>query len=436
MSMTIRELAGAIGAEIVGDADGSGVVDGVAGAEGAKEQSGRRYVAYWPAWMPRLTMCEAACAALIVPLRFARERWNAPPDAIRGAMHRIAFLGVDAHVDADLFAAQQRAAQALGVEAVEWRRPEDADAPRKPKRNRACVGEATREQAPQCVRDDRVAADVSRGRLPTTTFLLCRLPVFSPTQRPQERDGKAWFPTPWGKAKVKGRLGQRHADVLAALMSRGAAAQIPDGGIAVSVAVADVCRAARVSSGQLDVLLRQLRKAEIEIDAPATAAREAFTGTGGIIDHFSRATRAHHGTANLKGQDENGGAKVLELRLGKFFVALWRNDFALYQPSGELAAIQGLTSGVSQAVARFCKTHSTQPKGGWRVDTVLRAVAGEHLEGSKLRDARRALRRDAEALRWNFGIVVAPSNNGGGRVCLENVEQMPGSVEQMPEAKP
>lgn len=438
-AMAIKELAAAIGAEVIGDADPTRIVDGVAGADGASEQSERNYVAYWPTWMEAgLALQAIHCAALVVPTRWARERWARIQEKnLRlDAMRNVVFLGVPVRaesVDADLFAAQQRAAHALGVEAIEWRRPETvASAARGQKRHVRNTGTAMGGGSPS--HEDRVAADVARGRLPTSTFLLCRLPIFSPAVQPVTRDGKTWFPTAWGKARVTGRLGQRHADVLAAIMARGAAARIPDGGVEIAVAAADLRRTARVSGGQLSRLLDELRSARVEVDVHSTAGRAGFTGDGQILDDRIRTVGAHPASANLKNHGD-AGAVTLRFRLGRLFVALWREDFPLYQSTGELSELRGLTSGVSQAVVRFCSTHAKQPAGGWYVDTVLRVVTGEpQLSGQRLRDGRRALRRDAEALRGRFGIVI-----DGRRIRSESVEHRPEGTENVghrPEGSP
>src|SRR5699024_8638613 len=48
---------------------------------------------------------------------------------------------------------------------------------------------------------------------PTSTALQARVMIYQPSQRPRERKGE-WMETSFGRCRVTGRLGQRHADVM------------------------------------------------------------------------------------------------------------------------------------------------------------------------------------------------------------------------------
>ena len=49
--------------------------------------------------------------------------------------------------------------------------------------------------------------------VPTSTALQARVMIYQPSQRPQERKGQ-WMDTGFGRCRVTGRLGQRHADIV------------------------------------------------------------------------------------------------------------------------------------------------------------------------------------------------------------------------------
>lgn len=456
MSMTIKNLADAIDAEIIGDADASRVVDGVAGAEGAKEETDRTYVAYWPRWMPPLTMCVATCAALIVPRRWAREEWGRaranPGTANAGTMRRIVLLGVDVradNVDADLWAAQQRAAKALGVEAEEWRRPESPAAQTRGKTNRGLHSQHADTPQPSAI-EDRVARDVARQWLPTSTHALERLRVRETSRLAANRkkDSAArHVKTAWGEATIKGNLTEVHGLILAAVMRGGRAQLLPGGQVEVEFTLGDICRALGAPKGKWPLaLLDDLLDARLDVRVNATAARGEIIEKGHILDRVSEERRPCPGAANLTGalagRHRRGTktrvapfARVMRVRIGDLFLKLWREDYCIYETPEDLATLYSMRRNVSRMVARFCKTHDPKESEGYTEDylaALADAVNADRIAGhnadttveqrardlARRRKLRHALRVDAELFNA-LGLTLAGGKvgftKGGGK---------------------
>ena len=233
-----------------------------------------------------------------------------------------------------------------------------------------------------------------RGRalVPASTRTQSRVMLYQPSQRPQRRAGD-WQMTAWGRVRVTGRLGQRHADVVEAICATALARrEIEDGGVELLVDPHQVRRAiaggrGQYSSEQLHVLLADLRGAVVEIETPELAAAGQRI-IGGLLDHWIPSSR-------VVADPLAGSTRQLwRVRLGVALAALIRADQAIWR---DPAPIARLGSGVSQAVARHVLTHSAAPRGGWRLDGLLDAV-GARAGGRARREARMAVRGDAAGL--------------------------------------
>lgn len=231
-------------------------------------------------------------------------------------------------------------------------------------------------------------------RLPTSTATPARVRLFLPTQRPTYRKGD-WLETNWGRCRVTGKLGQRHADVLDSLLSTAEKRRtLDDGGVALLVDPAKIRRTlSDKGHSQASILawLDDLVSAVIEIETPKVHA------TGHLLDHVTRSKQTF--------PNPLGGERHLWLiRLGVPLVQLLKLDRPLYYDPAPLAR---LTHGLSQAVARHVLTHTKPPVGGWDLDTLILTVSGE-LSSQAIRDARRYLREDAPGLA-KLGIEVNSS---------------------------
>jgi len=258
---------------------------------------------------------------------------------------------------------------------------------------------------------------------PTTTATPARVRLFQPTQRPRITAGE-WIQTSWGRCRVAGRLGQRHADLLEAMLfvaerSR----ETDDGAIELLVDPARVRRTLsdhRHSLGRIREWLRELRSATIEIESPHLPAEERLLG--GLIDHVEPSSMTRHDPLS-------GGERHLwRVRLGKPLVELLKRDLRLWYDPAPLARLQ---YGISQAVARHVLTHSRPPDKGWKLDGLIKVVCGA-LGSQATRDARRRIRKDGEGLSA-AGVIL-----DGERVSVahrpDGVAYRPGAVAHWPGA--
>ena len=229
---------------------------------------------------------------------------------------------------------------------------------------------------------------------PTSTTAQARVMLYQPSQRPRWSQGN-WMETSFGRCRVTGRLGQRHADIVEALLYRAERRRdVSDGGIELLVDPARV-RKTLSDSGysftQMGKLLAELRAATITIETP----QFDFPIIGGLIDHVI--------PSELKRPDPlTGGERSLwRVRLGVALVMLLEHDLSLYYDPTPIAR---LYHGISQAIARHVLSHKIEPTGGWYLDTLIVAVAG-NLPSKAMRDARFRLKKDSAGL-WAIGLVL------------------------------
>lgn len=234
---------------------------------------------------------------------------------------------------------------------------------------------------------------------PTSTVLQARVMLFQPSQRPTLREGH-WIKTSFGRCSVSGRLGQRHADIVEAILFCAEQRRdISDGGIELLLDPARIRKTlsdSRYSYAQIEKLLTDLRMATITIETPGLD----FPIIGGLIDHVIPSPATRHDP--LTGGDRH----LWRIRLGVAMVMLLENDLSLYYQPAPVARLQ---HGVSQAVARHVLTHQTVPRGGWELDTLLYAVCGQNASRQAIRDGRRRMRQDAGKLA-DLGIVISDKN--------------------------
>jgi len=229
---------------------------------------------------------------------------------------------------------------------------------------------------------------------PTSTIAQARVMLYQPSQRPRLRASE-WAETPFGRCKIRGRLGQRHADVVESILFCAEKRRdVSDGGIELLVDPARVRKTlsdSRYSFAQIEKLLAELRAATITIELP----RFDFPIIGGLIDHVIPSSKK-------RPDPLTGGERSLwRVRLGVALVMLLERDLSLYYDPAPIARLQ---HGISQAVARHVLSHKTEPNGGWHLSTVITAVTGE-VGSQAMRDARRRLKDDAKDLR-SIGMTI------------------------------
>ena len=282
----------------------------------------------------------------------------------------------------------------------------------------------------------------------TTSVVPARVMLFQATQRPTFRKGK-WVETSWGRCRVDGRMGQRHADLLEISQYCAERLRKEDGGtIRLLVDPAKVRRMMSddlYSEQQLWKLLKDMRESTIEIDTPAIRLMGGVIESAAKAKHMTArnpfATRfvptpsppALHGSPRKRRTGEMvptaRDRKLWVIRLGLGWTELMRLDLPLHYDPTPVVRLQ---FGISQAVVRHILTHSHAPNGGWTIDRLISAVAGD-LRGQARRDARRNVHADAERIAA-MGIVVEGDRVYRAGIGLDDrgVGQPPGSVGQPP----
>lgn len=269
---------------------------------------------------------------------------------------------------------------------------------------------------------------------PTTTVHQARLRLFQPTRRPVILPENKVIPTAAGAILIReGRLGQQHADVFEAIL-RYAERQVEleDGRYKLLVDPAVIRRVARQSStSTYNKVLKELMATVIEIIEPKRLAC-----LGHLIDHMENAEKKD-GTAITRHDPLTKKKRNLKrIEIGKAASSLIQTDLLLHYDPAPIAALR---HGISQAVVRWVLGHSKEPNGGWHLDTVIEAVCGRGISSQQLRDRRRELCADAEALACigvsvNGGRVWSVEHKPGGRTqSRRNVEHKPEGVEHKPE---
>lgn len=233
-----------------------------------------------------------------------------------------------------------------------------------------------------------------RHPIPTATANQHRMQVFQPTRRPGPVNET--ITTSWGNIRVKGKLGQSHADVLDAICFCAEGRGDLDGDrIKLLVDPAQVRRRCALGGEQFRKICDDLLSALIEIYEPAKLAC-----VGHLIDHIDTAVRSD-GTAVTRLNPLGGDRPLWRIELGKALCKLIKHDVWLnYDPE----PVVKLQNGISQAVARHILSHKQAPAGGWKIDTLIAAVAG-NLSDSNMRNRRRELRSDGVKLQ-EIGIVL------------------------------
>ena len=248
-----------------------------------------------------------------------------------------------------------------------------------------------------------------RPPFPTSTIHEIRLCLFQATRRPGKIE--KIIVTSFGKVRIKGRLGQAHLDVFEAICYSRERKKDMDGRIHILVDPWGVRKkSCQFSGSTLENLLDDLTKASIEIIKP-----DHLACSGHLIDHVDKARRCDDSIITRKGKF--GERELWTVKLGEAFGKLVKRDVWV---GWDPVKIAGLEYGISQAVTRHVLSHKNAPVGGWKIENLIRAVAGDVSDATRWKHAER-LREDAEKMS-KIGVLVDK-----GRVKL--------SKNQEPDAK-
>lgn len=231
-------------------------------------------------------------------------------------------------------------------------------------------------------------------RLPTSTVHQSRLQLYQPTRRPSYLYRE--INTPWGVAKINGKLGQVHADIVEAICRNAEAHRLIEHTGDMQVLVdpykirTSVGGGAAYAKDTLWKMMTELRAVTIDL-----AGMDGSKYLGGIISAVEESPATRHNPLNGKSR------QLWRITFQKAFVLLLRDDLQLYYNPEALARIE---TGVAQAIARHVLTHRDQPNGGWTMDGLIQAV-GASGDSKTMRNRRGEVRRDAPNLRA-VGVLV------------------------------
>ena len=246
-------------------------------------------------------------------------------------------------------------------------------------------------------------------KIPTTTSHQHRLQIFEPTRRPKL--AQRMIVTDWGSATVNGKLGQGHADVLEAIARRAEDWRLnqEEGTITVLIdpfKLRTTASGGKAGSGsQLNKLLLEIQQTVVTVIVP----RFGVNVRGSLITLVDLSTKTKEPSrGGFSGFDADGemkrdGRAMWRITLGRPLVELLNRDLRLDYDPTPIAALQ---YGISQAITRHIFSHQRgrDPKGGWKLETLLRAVGADTSE-SNLKQRRSELLEDAADLK-KLGLVI------------------------------
>ncbi len=250
------------------------------------------------------------------------------------------------------------------------------------------------------------------SHLPTTSALVGRLIIYQSTREPVEMTGD-WIVTPWGQARVKGALGQRHADTMETMQRTALQThRKPDGCVQLLIDPYIVRRAlaspkqkpqskkrsgkgagvALYSAQGLDTLIDDLRNADIE-----------WERAGGMQGGVTKIIKDWE-WAKVSADDPlhpNQDRRLWRITLSAQWVALMYDLGLWYDPS----AIVHMQYAVSQAAVRLLLGHDRKKWYGRRLSFKTIFDQLQVPEGQPRWDAKRRIRRDAERFaEYDLGI--------------------------------
>lgn len=243
-------------------------------------------------------------------------------------------------------------------------------------------------------------------QVPTTTAHQARLQLYQPTRRPKWQERV--IETPWGRATVRGKIGQVHADIIEAICRHAEDHRIIAATGHMQILVDPYKVRVTVGGGKaysndtLWRMLTELRETSITLEVPS----QHLKILGGILDRVeeSSAQRMNRVTGKMR--------QLWRVTLDPAFAALLREDLQLHYDPAPLAKIE---TGVAQAIARHILTHRDQPVGGWLIDSLIKAVGADG-DSVSMRHRRREIHASTDSLR-TVGIVV-----DGNRIFREKTE--------------
>ena len=265
--------------------------------------------------------------------------------------------------------------------------------------------------------------------IPTTSAQVARMLIFQSTRSPVLLTGD-WVTTDWGKARIKGRLGQRHADVmeitqrtaLQTFTEADGRVQILTDPYTLRRALASGKRRKRTakktlslySSEELNILFDDLRNADVEWEINGGKRG----GVTKIVNAKEWATITSLDPLN-PGQER----RLWKITLSAPWAALMGDIGLWYDPT----AIIHMKNSISKAVARLLLGHDRKKwhQTGLLLETVLDQLKIPRGQGRW--DAKRRLAEDMAG----FGVYGLEISDGH-IIDTRTLAQTPGPLAQTP----
>jgi hypothetical protein len=230
-----------------------------------------------------------------------------------------------------------------------------------------------------------------------TTVTLNRLPLFQPTLRAVHRE--ATFESPHGKITVRGRLGQNHKSLLETILYLRKLYDLDEENMSLRVLYNEYEVKKYLTTGSTTYnykgykqLIEDMKQAHIEIETmPPEPIIKGITPS----NNYRRKTKGN--LPSVKGKELP--YMIVEFGNAISYLIIKELRFT-YNPK---PVIQ-LQNGISQAIARYIKSHKNHPSSGYRLKTLVEALTG-NIEGQKWYDIKRLLKKDVKGL-GRLGITI------------------------------
>jgi len=223
-------------------------------------------------------------------------------------------------------------------------------------------------------------------KFPTTTSHQSRLQFYEPTKIP--KGGVREISTPFGSARVEGRLGQGHADLMEAISFYAESYTcMPNGTVEVLIDLYKV----RVSMGGgkyysyegLFVRVKDVMKAIVEMTINLSGEHILCH----LIERMEKSKEVRRNPLNSSAE-----RNPWVVTFSKEYLQLLDNDLVIYYDPKPIAR---LSSGITQAIVRYLLTHKGEPNGGWILDNLFVSVGAYSPKKAQVRKWRIRVKEDA-----------------------------------------
>jgi hypothetical protein len=234
------------------------------------------------------------------------------------------------------------------------------------------------------------------------TESLNRLPVFSPTLKP--RFEERYHENIYGKVFVIGKLGQDHKNLLETILYKRKVYKSykdEEGNRCFDVLFDEyevrryLSRGSAYSKERYAELIEDMKRAYVKIETKELTVEGKLIADKTFSGIYNKKTKSN--LPNLR----NGKIYYAVLKLGNVANLLINKELRFtYDPKPILL----LKSGISQALARFLKTHRHHPATGYHLKELV-ANLTENVEGQNWRNIKRFLKKDTEGLKA-IGVMI------------------------------